>query len=145
RSPDEPVYLRAMAELYADLGRHAEALAAARRATEVAPERAANHVTYGYCASAAGDKPLARAEYELAVALDPNDSAAWNNLGCLDLEAGRPLDARGRFREALRLDPQGARARRNLAMATPPLAPGRERDFQGWLEDVARELLWARA
>jgi tetratricopeptide (TPR) repeat protein len=143
--PDEPVYLRALAELYADLGRYVEALATARRATEVAPERAANHVTYGYVASAAGDKPLARAEYERAVTLDPNDSAAWNNLGCLDLEAGHPLKARQRFREALRLDPQGGRARRNLAMAAPRRAPPRARSWDGVVEELLHELVQAGA
>ena len=45
RCPDEPVYLRALAELTSELGRHGEALTLARRATEVAPERAANFVT----------------------------------------------------------------------------------------------------
>ncbi|HZS37820.1 MAG TPA: tetratricopeptide repeat protein [Polyangia bacterium] len=144
-APDEPVYLRALAELYADLGRYPEALASARRATEVAPERAANHVTYGYVASAAGDKQLARAEYERAVTLDPNDSAAWNNLGCLDLEAGRALRARLRFREALRLDPQGGRARRNLAMAAPRRPPPRTRSWDGTVEEILRELIAAGA
>ncbi len=144
RAPDEPVYLRALAELYADLGRHAESLRAARRAAEVAPERAANHITYGYAASAAGDKRLARAEYEVAVTLDPNDAAAWNNLGCLDLEAGQPLKARLRFRESLRLDPQSERARRNFSM----VAPRRPRSVRNWSEllaELMRELVSAGA
>ena len=111
----------------------------------MAPERSANHVTYGYVASSAGDKELARAEYELAVTLDPNDSAAWNNLGCLDLEAGRPLRARLRFREALRLDPQGGRARRNLEMAAPRRPPPRARDWDGFVEQLLRELVAASA
>jgi tetratricopeptide (TPR) repeat protein len=77
-------------------------------------------------ASAAGAKLLARTEYERAVQLDPTDSAAWNNLGCLDLAAGRPLRARARFREALRLDPRGERARRNLALVAREGRPVRE-------------------
>jgi tetratricopeptide (TPR) repeat protein len=132
-SPDEPVYLRALAELYSDLGRHPEALKLGRRATEVAADRSANHVTYGYVASAAGDKVLARAEYERAVQLDPSDSAAWNNLGCLDLAAGRPLKARARFREALRLDPRGERAARNLALVAREGRPARN-----WSEVLVR-------
>src|SRR5439155_7946892 len=75
RCPDEPVYLRALAELTSELGRHAEALALARRATEVGPERAANFVTLGFVASSAGDKLLAREAYERAVAIDPSDAA----------------------------------------------------------------------
>jgi tetratricopeptide (TPR) repeat protein len=140
RSPDEPVYLRALAELTSELGRHGESLALARRATEVAPERSANFVTLGFVASAAGDKQLAREAYERAVALDPADSSAWNNLGCLDLEAGKPLRAKARFREALRLDPRGERAQRNLNLVLAPGAPARYRNWDGALEELMREL-----
>src|SRR3954452_15065945 len=66
RCPDEPVYLRALAELKSELGLHAEALALASRATELGPERAANFVTLGFVASAAGDKARARDAYEHA-------------------------------------------------------------------------------
>jgi tetratricopeptide (TPR) repeat protein len=140
RSPDEPVYLRALAELCSELGRHPEALTLAGRATEVAPERAANFVTLGFVASAAGDKRGARDAYERAVALDPADSAAWNNLGCLDLEAGKPLLAKARFREALRLDPRGERAQRNLSLVLSPSAPSRYRNWDGFVEELMREL-----
>jgi Flp pilus assembly protein TadD len=145
RCPDEPVYLRALAELTSELGRQSEALALARRATEVAPERAANFVTLGFVASVAGDKGLARAAYERAVALDPADSAAWNNLGCLELEAGKPLLAKARFREALRLDPRGERAQRNLNLVLAPGAPARYRNWDGFLEELMRELKRGRA
>ena len=142
--PDEPVYLRAMAEIYAELGRHADALAAAHRAVALAADRSANHVTLGYVASAAGDKALARAQYEAAVQLDPSDSAAWNNLGCLDLEAGKVLLARSRFREALRLDPRGERAQRNLSLVLPPPSP-HGATWEGVLHALARELARSRA
>jgi Flp pilus assembly protein TadD len=140
---DEPVYLRALAELYADQGQHDKALALARKAAELGPDRAANHVTYGYVASAAGDKALARAEYKRAVELDPADAAAWNNLGCLDLGAGQPLHARAKFREALRLDPRGERARRNLGLVAREMPPVR-----GWADVTMRlmdELIRAKA
>jgi tetratricopeptide (TPR) repeat protein len=141
--PDEPVYLRALAELFADLRQFDRALGAAARAVEVAPDRAANHVTHGYVASAAGKKELARAEYEKAVELDPSDAAAWNNLGCLDLEAGRPLLARKRFRESLRLDPRGERAQRNLTMALgpKPAEPTEPRTWDGVLIQLMSELV----
>jgi predicted TPR repeat methyltransferase len=133
-----------MAELCADLRDFDRALATAARAVEVAPDRAANHVTFGYVASSAGKKPLARAEYEKAVELDPSDAAAWNNLGCLDLEAGRPLLARSRFRESLRLDPRGERAQRNLALVTPP-RPAGPRSWDGALVQLMGELARAGA
>jgi Flp pilus assembly protein TadD len=145
RCPDEPVYLRALAELTSELGRHGEALTLARRATELAPERPANFVTLGFVASAAGDKRLARESYEQAVALDPSDPAAWNNLGCLDLEAGKPLLAKARFREALRLDPRGERAQRNLNLLLAPGGPGRYRNWDGLAEELMRELRRGRA
>jgi Flp pilus assembly protein TadD len=145
RCPDEPVYLRALAELLSELGRHPAALELARRATEVAPERAANFVTLGFVASASGDKKTARAAYERAVTLDPADSAAWNNLGCLDLEAGRPLKARARFREALRLDPRGQRAQRNLSLVQTAAGLPRYRSWEGASEELMRELLKGRA
>jgi Flp pilus assembly protein TadD len=145
RCPDEPVYLRALAELLADLGRDGEALALAHRATERAPENAANFVTLGFVASAQGDKRLAREAYERAVALDPGDAAAWNNLGCLDLEAGKPIVAKARFREALRLDPRGERARRNLGLVLTPAEPLRYRSWDGVLAEVMRELGRGRA
>jgi tetratricopeptide (TPR) repeat protein len=145
RCPDEPVYLRALAELTSELGRHADALALARRAAEVAPERAANFVTLGFVASSAGDKGLAREAYEQAVAIDPGDAAAWNNLGCLDLEAGKPLLAKARFREALRLDPRGERAQRNLNLVSAPAGTARYRDWDGFAEELMRELRRGRA
>ena len=83
---------------------------------------------------------LAREAYERAVAIDPSDAAAWNNLGCLELEAGRPLLAKARFREALRLDPRGERAHRNLSLVLVPHGTARYRDFAGLCEELMREL-----
>ncbi len=145
RCPDEPVYLRALAELKSELKAHAEALALALRATEVSPERGANFVTLGFVASAAGDKAQARAAYERALALDPADSAAWNNLGCLDLEAGHPLRAKSRFRQALRLDPRGERSRRNLGLLLNQAGEPRYRSWDGLLGELMRELVRGRA
>ncbi len=143
-APEEPVYLRALAELYSDQGRHEQGLVLARRAAELGADRASNHVTLGYVASNAGDKGLARIAYEQAVALDPSDAAAWNNLGCLDLAAGDLLRARARFREALRLDPRGERAQRNLTLVLPTRRPT-SHSWAGLLEAVGAELVRAKA
>ncbi len=139
-APEEPVYLRAHAEQLSDAGRHQDAVRVAREAVRCGPDRAANHVTLGFVASAGGDKALGRACYLQALVLDPEDSAAWNNLGCLDLEAGDPISARQRFREALRLHPGGERARRNLAQT---LSGRKTDDFTGfdrWVSALAEEL-----
>jgi Flp pilus assembly protein TadD len=131
-APDEPVYLRAEAELLSEGKEHAAALASAHAAVRCGPDRAANHVTLGFVASAAGDKALARTSYERALALDPEDASAWNNLGCLDLEDGKAMLARERFRESLRLAPEGQRARKNLDQT---LTGRTADDFSRW-EDV---------
>lgn len=129
-SPTEPVYLRALAELLVDRKgspRHAEelaeALVSARRAVELGSERASNHITLGYVASATGDRVLARACYEAALRIEPNNALALNNLGCVDLAQGRPMEARARFREALRIDPKKQVAHENLKLVDPGQRP----------------------
>ncbi len=139
-APEEPVYLRAYAELLSDQKEHAAALSAAHAAVHHGPDRSANHVTLGFVASAAGDKVLARGSYERALELDPEDSAAWNNLGCLDLELGRELEARERFREALRIAPEGPRAQRNLAQTLKGRTLEGFVTFEDWVRGLAEEL-----
>jgi Flp pilus assembly protein TadD len=133
---EEPVYLRAEAELLSEDKEHAAALVSAHAAVRCGPDRAANHVTLGFVASAAGDKVLARQSYERALALDPEDASAWNNLGCLDLEDGKAQLARERFRESLRLAPEGQRARKNLDQTLA----GRTVDDFAHFDDLVRAL-----
>lgn len=114
--PEQPVYLRALAELLAQKKSFEEALRLARLAVSLAPERATNHITLGFVASAAGDRQLAREAYMQAIQLEPNSALAWNNLGCIDLAQGRTLHARECFRESLRLDPVHNIAAENLKL-----------------------------
>jgi len=102
-------------------------------------------VTLGFVASAAGDKIRARGCYEQALLLDPEDAAAWNNLGCLDLDAGDPLTARERFREALRLWPEGPRARRNLEQTLTGRTLEGFVGFREVVQALAQELALAEA
>ena len=124
-APEEPVYLRALAELLVDprRKRFAEALTLARKAVALGPERASNHISLGFVASSSGDRAAAAESYKKALALDPNSALAWNNLGCVDLAQGRPMEARARFREALRLDPEGRIAQENLHLVHPGQRP----------------------
>ena len=55
--------------------------------------------------------------FERSLAFDAHDSAAYTNLGLLDLAAGRRDSAANRFAEALWLDPASATAREGLARA----------------------------
>lgn len=122
-SPEQPVYLRALAEALAARKQFAEALALANKAVSLAPDRASNHITLGYVASSSGDRELARRAYQQALVLEPNSALAWNNLGCVDLAQGRVLHARERFREALRLDPAGSVAQDNYRLVSPQKRP----------------------
>ncbi|MSP58823.1 MAG: tetratricopeptide repeat protein [Myxococcales bacterium] len=140
-APEEPVYLRALAELLAERGLSEQALEVAHLAVAAGPESATNHVTLGYVASSAGLPDLARREYQTAVGLDPNSATAWNNLGCLEMASGDRLGARERFHEALRLDPAAARARKNLGLVSPAARPPPiYDDFDVFLGEALREL-----
>jgi tetratricopeptide (TPR) repeat protein len=50
-----------------------------------------------------------------AVEIEPDFADAWNNLGTLLIELGRPDDACASFRRALAADPAAAGAHYNLA------------------------------
>ena len=137
---EEPVYLRAYAEHLSEQKVHLAAIEQARLAVHHGPDRAQNHVTLGFVLSAAGDKKAARRCYDKALELDPDDATAWNNLGCLDMEEGNTPGARERFRESLRLYPEGPRALKNLAQT---LAGRREEGFvrwDDWVRGLAEEL-----
>jgi len=52
--------------------------------------------------------------FETAVAADPSDSRAWNNLGVARIEQRRPREALAAFRNSLRLDPHNPVLQTNL-------------------------------
>jgi tetratricopeptide (TPR) repeat protein len=64
-----------------------------------------------------GPVEKAAACLEKAVRLDPGHGLAWNNLGKAYGRLGRPAEAAVAFREALRIRPELADARRGLARA----------------------------
>ena len=132
--PEQPVYLRALAEALVARKQFTEALEAAHKAVSLGPDRASNHITLGYVASSAGNRTLARQAYQQALVIEPNNALAWNNLGCVDLAQGRVLHARERFREALRLDPVGNVAQDNYKLVKP-----RQRPKEVYLDFAALE------
>lgn len=74
--------------------RHAHrAMAEARRAIELAPDEPGAHFAMGECASAVNRRREARAAYERVLAVQPDDTAALNNLSAVQLSAGRPFAA----------------------------------------------------
>ena len=98
----------------------AEAQRAAEHAIELAPHEVESHLAAGAAAAAAGRRDDADASYRRALALDPQSSAAHNELTRLHLRkatlaspASLAQAATG-FETAVRADPHGAVSRRNL-------------------------------
>jgi predicted O-linked N-acetylglucosamine transferase (SPINDLY family) len=63
------------------------------------------------------DIPAALADMQTVVALQPGDARAWNELGILSVDVGRPKDALKCFEQAVEIDPGYARAWNNLGIA----------------------------
>ncbi len=130
--------------LLAQRGQHDEAVKWLQRATETEPRQASYHNNLGYALFLAGRPEQALAVYEKAASLDPTARVTYNNLGFaygklgrlkearrafaqagrpamvetnmgLVYELlGRPVQAEAAYREALRLRPGHAAAKRNL-------------------------------
>lgn len=92
-------------------------LRAAREAVMLAPNSCDAQVQIGVALAATGDAAAAREAYLAALRIDPQHSAALNNLAVLDLRAGATGDAAKSLAAALAADPQGVAARRNLDAA----------------------------
>ncbi|MEZ0580594.1 tetratricopeptide repeat protein [Nocardioides sp. MH1] len=97
-----------------------DALQAAQRAVELAPDQPDAHNVLGLVHAKEGEDELARAAYLRALELAPGHSAARNNLAVLDggLRLGR--QTRG-FLAALRADPQSQVVHDNLDAFLPAL------------------------
>lgn len=108
---------RMLAESDADLG---EARYAADRAVFLAPNDPDSHIAVGVVAIAAGRKEEAVAALERALALDPDNHVAHNELARLRLmttqlgNAGGLAQAAGGFAAALRANPRADVSRFNL-------------------------------
>ncbi len=92
----------------------ARQLAAARQAVVLGPHSPDAHVQVGAAWAANGQPAAARAAYQEALRLDPQNAAALNNLAVLDLRAGRPGSAARYLADALAVDPQDGTALHNL-------------------------------
>jgi spermidine synthase len=71
----------------------------------------------GAASASLGRSEVARAAFEAALTISPRDPVSHTNLGLLDLDAGAPEPAIGRFAEALILDPSSTAAIDGLAKA----------------------------
>ena len=83
----------------------AVALAAAEHARRLAPWEPSIHVLLSSMAIRSGDLPSAKVHCREALRLDPQNAAALNDLGRIELSSNNPLAAAERFADALRQDP----------------------------------------
>jgi Flp pilus assembly protein TadD len=115
----------AVAMLYLQDGRPAEAAAHWRESIRLQPESAAAHYNLGLALSMQRQFSEATSAFETAVRLDPAHAEALNNLGAMHQLAGRLEEAASNYRRALALRPDNDEARTNLGRVL--LSEGRER------------------
>jgi tetratricopeptide (TPR) repeat protein len=118
---------RALAEVES---RRDEAVAAAEHAVALAPTRSEAHLAAGDAFAGAGNREEADAAYRRALALDPQNAAAHNNLARVNMRTGRTRflglgDAAAGFETAVRADPHGSVSTYNLEVTL--------RSFLAWL------------
>ena len=98
--------LNGLGNVYGDLGRHDEALAAYRQALELDPKYAAPWYGLGLVYRALGRHDEALAAHRKALELNPQLAAPWNGLGVVYRALGRNDEALAAYRKALELDPK---------------------------------------
>ena len=97
-------------------GRYAEAEAAFRVCTALAPDSAPCHYNHGLALAALGFPDRARVDYDRALDLDPALGDAWLNRGVLDYQEKRWEKALEDLRQALAHGADPAAAHYNLAL-----------------------------
>jgi tetratricopeptide (TPR) repeat protein len=114
-SPLDALYAQASAHQQA--GRTAEALAAFRQATILAPRNPETFYNYGVASTQWGTPADALAAFQTATTLKPDFAAAHANLGTALLAAGRLADAVSHLATAARLDPANPTIHNNYGAA----------------------------
>jgi len=114
--PDSAPMLGNLAASLLAAGEAGEAVAACRRLVALAPGSADAWLRLGNALSTAGEAGAAEA-LRRCVAIDPERTEAWYNLGCLALAGCDAAGAAALFREAVARRPVFAEARTNLGVA----------------------------
>ncbi len=115
-----------LANCYYQLGEYDQALAYGRRAEPFRRGDRALIDLEGFIQAGLGDVASARASFNSALAMAPNDLDARFGLALLDLAEGKKTEARLRFEESLRIAPLDARTLASLALVS--LDQGRRAD-----------------
>jgi tetratricopeptide (TPR) repeat protein len=100
--------LNGLGNVYDDLGRHEEAIAAYQRAIELDPEYASPHNGLGNVYDDLGRHEEAIAAYQRAIELDPEYASPHNGLGNVYDDLGRHEEAIAAYQRAIELDPEYA-------------------------------------
>jgi Flp pilus assembly protein TadD len=107
-----------LAMAYAQTGRFGDAALQLKIAAAITPDDPIVHALLSQVLTTTGQLDDAIIEQQKALHLDANDADGWNNLGVLEAKAGKTSEAREAFEHALRLAPNHAQARANLARLT---------------------------
>jgi len=112
-------------------GKGAEATARAEALVKRSPESSASRILAGALYAALGRNELAREQFEEAARLAPGDVVPQVRLAQLDLAAGKPDDAAGRFQRVLDRDAKNLVA--SLGMSAVAMARRDVKDAERWL------------
>jgi tetratricopeptide (TPR) repeat protein len=116
--PSHPEALEALVEHLAASGRAAAAVAEVDRALAAYPQVAVFHALRGRALTRRANAPAeARAAFERALALDPEQRVALRGLAAAESAAGAPKAALALYERALALDPGDAPSARGAAAA----------------------------
>jgi Flp pilus assembly protein TadD len=108
-----------LARAYAQSGSLDRALNELKTAASLKPEDPQVHSALSQVNSALGNSESAIFEQRLALKLNDNDPDGWNNLGVLLARSGNSSEARAAFEHTLKLAPDHAEAKANLARLDP--------------------------
>ena len=105
-NPYHEMIFNKLAVAYCRIGRYPQAKTAATRSIRLQPNYAAAHNTLGIVAMSARQSKKAIRHFKKGIALDPDRSHLYLNLGYGQLMQGRYDLARQAYQEALALDPE---------------------------------------
>ncbi|HVS34442.1 MAG TPA: serine/threonine-protein kinase [Gemmataceae bacterium] len=115
--PEDAEAHNLLGNIFARLGKQAEAAAQYKRAIELDTTFAKAHSNLGIVLEEQGKIAEAVEEYNRAIVLDPNFAWAHNNLGNVLNFQGKTTEAVAQFKYAIELDSSLAEFHSNLAMA----------------------------
>jgi tetratricopeptide (TPR) repeat protein len=116
-SPDNPIYLVALAEKALDLGDFAAAEAHYRRSVLLSPAMGAAHRGLGDIAFSREEYERAEKHYKKALDLEPRNISCLNSLGLTFVKIGRFKEGMSKYMTALSISPENPKVLFNLGHA----------------------------